>query len=338
MTRHKRGVPENAFMEITMNKIWFERAMPTKFAPLLANIATPIGPASATPDDPLRALPEAHAIIASSIMMYDAAVLDQVPNLKVISRTGIGVDKIVIPAATERGIAVCNAPDGPTISTAEHAITLMMGVAKKIKYAEGELRSGEKRDFFGNHTGLELHNNQLGLVGLGRIGGHTAKIALALGMTVVAYDPFVTTAQADRLGVTLIPDLPDLLATSDVVSLHLPLNDQTRHLINADNLARMKPGAILVNTSRGGLVDEMALLDALESGHLFGAGLDVTDPEPSPPDNPLLHRNDVIVTPHIASATQAGKDRLYEIAITQALQVLRGERPANLVNPEVWKD
>jgi phosphoglycerate dehydrogenase-like enzyme len=123
-----------------------------------------------------------------------------------------------------------------------------------------------------------------------------------------------------------------------VVSLHLPLNDETRHLINAERIAQMKSSAILVNTSRGGLVDETALLDALERGHLFGAGLDVTDPEPAQPDNPLLHRDDVTVTPHIASATQAGKDRLYEIAIKQVLQYLQGERPANLVNPEVWKD
>jgi D-3-phosphoglycerate dehydrogenase len=324
-------------MEINMFKIWFERAMPEKFAPLLKNTAIPLGPASATPANPLSALPEADAIIASSIMIYDAAVLDQAPNLKIISRTGIGTDNIAIAAATERGIAVCNAPDGPTISAAEHAITLMMSVAKNIKKAERELRDGGKRDFFGNHVGLELYQTQLGLVGLGRIGGHVARIALALGMTVIAYDPFISQVKAASLGVTLTQSLPDLLVASDVVSLHLPLNDQTRHLINAERIAQMKEGAILINTSRGGLVDEIALLNALENGHLFGAGLDVTDPEPAPPDNPLLHRDDVIVTPHIASATQAGKDRLFEIAITQVLQVLRGERPANLVNPEVWK-
>jgi D-3-phosphoglycerate dehydrogenase len=321
-----------------MFKIWFERAMPQKFAPLLKDTAIPLGPASATPDNPLSALPEADAIIASSIMMYDATVLDQARNLKIISRTGIGTDKIAIPAATERGIAVCNAPDGPTISTAEHAITLMMSVAKNIKKAEQELRAGGKKDFFGNHVGLELYQTQLGLVGLGRIGGHVAEVALALGMAVVAYDPYVSKEKAASLGVSLIQSLPDLLATSDVVSLHLPLKDQTRHLMNAERIAQMKQGAILINTSRGGLVDEVALLKALDDGHLFGAGLDVTDPEPASPDNPLLHRDDVIVTPHIASATQAGKDRLYEIAITQVLQYLRGERPANLVNPEVWKD
>jgi len=214
----------------------------------------------------------------------------------------------------------------------------MISITKNIRKAEQALRARGKQDFFGNHVGLELYQTQLGLVGLARIGGHVAGIALAFGMTVVAYDPYVSAEQADSLGVALTPSLSDLLAASDVVSLHLPLNDEPRHLINAERIAQMKSGAILINTSRGGLVKEAALLEALETGHLFGAGLDLTDPEPAPPDNPSLHRNDVIVTPHVASATQAGKDRLYEIAITQVLPYLRGERPANLVNPEVWKD
>ena len=320
-----------------MPKIWFERAMPIHFAPLLEGVAVGIGPASATPDDPFSALPEADAIIAS-VMVYDAAVMDRAPQLKIISRTGIGYDRVSIPAAIERGIAVCNAPAGPTISTAEHTLTLMMSVAKNVKQAENRLRAGGTKDFFKDHVGLELYQSQLGLVGLGRIGGHVAKIALALGMKVMAYDPYISSEQADQLGVERAATLEDLLATADVVSLHLPLNEDNRQLINAERIAQMKAGAILVNTSRGGLVDEGALLAALESGHLFGAGLDVTDPEPAQPQNPLLHRDDVIVTPHVAAATKAGKDRIYEIAVTQVLQVLRGERPPHLVNPEVWKD
>jgi D-3-phosphoglycerate dehydrogenase len=152
-----------------------------------------------------------------------------------------------------------------------------------------------------------------------------------------AYDPFVPAGRAADLGVELMPDLESLLGEADVVSVHVPLMAKTRHMINAETIARMKPGAILVNTARGGLVDEAALLAALDSGQLSGAGLDVTDPEPPERDNPLLHRHEVIVTPHVASATTTGKSRIYRSAIEQALQVLRDERPPNVVNPAVWE-
>jgi phosphoglycerate dehydrogenase-like enzyme len=153
---------------------------------------------------------------------------------------------------------------------------------------------------------------------------------------VVAYDPFVTPEQAAALGVELAPTLEALLSTADIVSLHAPYTAETRHLINAQTLAQMKPGSYLVNAARGGLVDEAALLAALESGHLAGAGLDVFDPEPPRRDHPLLLRDDVLGTGHVAGATPAGKDRLLEGALRQALQVLRGERPPYLINPEVW--
>lgn len=155
-------------------------------------------------------------------------------------------------------------------------------------------------------------------------------------MRVTAYDPLIPAEQAAALGVELAPTLDVLLAAADIVSLHLPLTPATRHLINAARLAQMKPGAILINAARGGLVEEAALLAALERGHLQGAGLDVFDREPPAPDHPLLQRLDVVATPHIAGATIAGKDRVWQVAIQQALQVLRGERPPHLLNPEVW--
>jgi D-3-phosphoglycerate dehydrogenase len=173
-------------------------------------------------------------------------------------------------------------------------------------------------------------------VGLGRIGSHVAKVAQGIGMTVMAYDPFVKPEQAEQLGVSLSATLEALLSQADVVSLHIPLLPETRNLINADRLAQMKPGAILINVSRGGIVDELALRDALDKKQLFGAGLDVFDLEPPPPDQPLLGRDDVIATPHIAGATTAGKDRLWRAALAQALQVLQGEHPPHLVNAEVW--
>ena len=155
-------------------------------------------------------------------------------------------------------------------------------------------------------------------------------------MRVIAYDPFVDATDVAQAGIQMVDSLDQLLADADVVALHLPLTSETEQLMNAGHIAQMKPGAILINTARGGLVDHDALLAALGSGRLFGAGLDVTDPEPLPPDHPLLHRDDVVVTPHVAAATAEGKARLYESAVTQALQVLRGEYPNHLVNPDVW--
>jgi len=318
-----------------MFRIWFERDMPDHVAATIAGLATPIGPGTATPADLLSSVGEADAIIASSLVAYDGPAMDRAPLLRVIARTGIGVEKIDLGAATERGIAVCNTPDAPTISTAEHTIALLLSVAKRVAAAQAALRSGG-HDFFGSHEGREVSDKVLGLVGVGRIGTNVARMAGGLSMTVIAYDPFVGRIDAAESGIRLVDSLDQLLAEADVVSLHLPLTSETEHLINAEHLANMKPGAILVNTARGGLVDHDALLVALDDGRLYGAGLDVTDPEPLPPDHPLLHRDDVVVTPHVAAATGAGKARLYESAVSQALQVLHDVCPRHLVNPDVW--
>jgi D-3-phosphoglycerate dehydrogenase len=181
-----------------------------------------------------------------------------------------------------------------------------------------------------------LSDKVLGLVGLGRIGRHVARIAIGLGMKVRFFDPFVDASDVPT-GVERVEALGDLLAAADVVSLHLPLTESSRGMFGADQFASMKPGAIFVNTARGGLVDQESLLAALEAGRLFGAGLDVTSPEPLPPEHPLLHRQDVVVTPHIASATAEGKARMFEIAFRQAIAVIEGRRPEHLINPEVWE-
>ncbi len=316
-----------------MFRIWFEREVPHKVATTLAGVAEILGPGTETPDDLLSAIAPAQGAIASSLISYDATLMDRAPDLLVIARTGIGYEKIDVASATARGIAVCNAPDAPTTSTAEHAIALMLAVAKRLEVAQNALRTGG-RDFFASHNGLELSNKVIGIVGAGRIGGSVAAIASVLGMRVIAHDPFV---KADAAGVIeFVPTVDELLERSDVVSLHIPLTEESRHIIDRNAIARMRDGAILINTARGGLVDQEALVEALEAGRLFGAGLDVTDPEPLPPDHPLLRRADVVVTPHIAAATGEGKTRLYEAAVGQCLQVLRGERPPHLVNPEVW--
>lgn len=319
-----------------MYRIWFERALPTAYAHLLNGVAEALGPASATADTPLVALQDAQAVIAAARIQYDGALMDQAPELRVIARMGIGVDNVDLAAATARKIAVCNVPDGPTTSTAEHTVMLILATVKQLPRMNQAWGSGRKIDFFNTYDGFEVYGLCLGLIGLGRIGAYVARVARALGMRVVGYDPFVSAENATELGVEVAPTLEAVLGVADIVSLHLPLTPATRHLVNAERLAQMKPGAYLINTARGGLVDEAALLDALERGHLRGAGLDVLDSEPPEPKNPLLSRDDVIVTPHIAGVTTASRERLWQMAIVQALQVLRGERPPHLLNPEIW--
>ncbi len=317
-----------------MFRIWTERAIPVAIQPMFKDV-TPLGPGAATPEDPLSVLADAQGAIAGGITRYDAAFMDRAPCLRVIARTGIGIDNVDVPMATARGIAVCNTPDGPTISTAEHTITLMMNVAKQVKRYDRALRESANRDLISVYQGIELHGLHLGLVGLGRIGSRVAVIARALGMSVTAYDPFVAPDQIKALAVEPATSFKAVLETSDVVSLHVPLTDDTRHLMNADRFGQMKQGAILLNIARGGLVDEKALLSALESGHLGGAGIDVFDPEPPPSDHPLLHRDDVIATPHIGGITIAGRERMWQMAVTEVLRVLRGEQPEHVANPEV---
>ena len=313
--------------------VWFEREILPDLVPGVEALVTVRGPASAVPEDPYRELTSALGIVASQ-HVYDASLMDKAPDLKVIARTGIGYEKVDLSAATERGIAVCNAPDGPTISTTEHTIALMMMVAKNIKRSEAELRGGGS-DFYARHTGIELEGRRLGLVGFGRIARNVARIAVAMGMQASAFDPYLD--PASFVGADRVESLDELLEVSDVVSIHVPLTAENQGLFNAARLAAMKRGSILINTARGGLVDLAALAEALDRGHLFGAGLDVTDPEPLPPDHPLLARLDVVITPHVAAGTAGAKRRIFWSAFEQVMQVLDGTRPPNLVNPEVWR-
>lgn len=319
-----------------MFRVWTERPILPDLVERLDGVAEPIGPGAATPDDFLSAFPRADCILGGG-MSYDGTTMDLAPNLLVISRMGIGFENIDVQAATDRGIAVTYTPDGPTVATAEHAITLIFAVAKDVKKASWGLVHDRRPDYYGRHSGVEIFEACIGLVGLGRIGSRVARILSAAGARVTAYDPYIDPAKAAGLGVGLAASLENLLEQSDIVSLHLPLSNSTRHLINEATLSQMRPGSILVNVSRGGLVDEAALLKALDSGRLRGAGLDVTDPEPAEADNPLLHRNDVIVTPHVGSASYAGKRRILSHAIENLKLVLRLEKPKNLLNPDVWE-
>lgn len=321
-----------------MYNIWYENTVSEAYAHMYDGIAVGISPENRDAD-PHDKIDIAHGAMAGGVY-YDIDLMQKASNLLIISRIGIGYDRVDVEAATEHGIAVCNTPDGPTISTAEQAITLMMTMARSIRSIsnalENMLDSGEKRNIWGEYRAIEMSGKNLGLVGLGRIGGHVSKIANAIGMNVSTYDPYVTDERAQELNVSKADSLETLLGQSDVVSLHLPLNPDTHKIMNAERFAQVKAGAIFINVSRGGHVDEAALVDALDSGHIAAAGLDVTDPEPPLAGNPLLGRDNVVITPHIASATPDGRRKMMTKAMEQILQVLRGEKPDNMLNPEAW--
>lgn len=276
------------------------------------------------------------AVVMSSVVTVDAAFMERAgPTLKVIARPGIGVDNIDIPAATERGILVVNTPDAPTESTAEHAVALLLALAKRVVAGDMKLRGTDISPT--SLRGTEVRGRRLGVIGFGRIGRRVAEICgQGLGMRVMVYDPYIDRTQIAGPDLDIADDINTLLAQADFVTLHPALTPETRHLINEPALRRMKPGAYLINASRGPVVDEAALVQVLEEGHLAGAALDVFDPEPPLPENPLLRMPNVVITPHIAAYTDRGTQAMYGGTVEQVLQVLRGERPTFLLNPQAW--
>ncbi len=293
-------------------------------------------PYSASYAELLDMLPSVHGIILCAGLNVGAAEMDHAKQLEVIGRHGAGVDIVDVEAATQRGIPVTFTPYGPTESTAEHALMLMLAVARRLPQLDRAVRSDDFhiRDRI---IGQELAGKTLGVVGFGRIGNRLAEICReGLHMSVYFYDPYVDPETAKECGASCVQDLVELAGMADVLSIHSPLNDKTRHLISREVIQALKPGAILVNTSRGPIVDEAALVEALQSGHLGGAGLDVYDPEPPAPDNPLFQMDQVALTPHLASFTDEGRQRMGLTAAEDVLRILRGEKPLNLANPEVW--
>ena len=272
----------------------------------------------------------ADGVVVAADRPWDDAACRRLPDLKVVARSGIGYDNVNPAELAVHGVAACNTPDAPTVSTAEHALALMLAVAKRLKPSEARIAAGTAKGP-GRLTGpgaLELDGRTLGLVGCGRIGSRLGGYAEALGMTVLVCDPYLDTTPVGEL-----VGLDQLWAESDMVSLHAPATAETHHIINAASLAAMRSGVIIVNCARGALVDQEALLAALDSGHVGGAGLDVTEPEPLPADHPLLGRDNVVVTPHVASTTTVGIVRLIGQAVDQALTWLRGGTPEHLLDP-----
>lgn len=311
-------------------KVWLDRDINSDaLAKLSARARVVVSPE-------LARLPGAAAAIISSLVDANGEFMDRTgPGLRVIARPGIGVDNVDVPAATERGILVVNTPDAPTESTAEHTVALLLALAKRVTAGDRSLRGDELPR--AHLLGAELRDRVLGVVGFGRIGRRVAEICgQGLKMQVIAHDPYIDPAQVTAPGVEPVSSLDVLLARSDLVTLHTALTPETRHLIGERELRLMKPGAYLINASRGPVIDEAALVRALQEGHLAGAALDVFDPEPPEADNPLLRMANVVVTPHIASYTDRGTEAMGLGAVEQVLQVLRGERPPNLLNPEAW--
>jgi D-3-phosphoglycerate dehydrogenase / 2-oxoglutarate reductase len=263
-------------------------------------------------DELIAALQSFEGLIVRSETKVTSDILEGATSLRVIGRAGVGVDNIDVPAATMRGVVVMNAPDGNTITTAEHAIALLISLARSIPQANSSLKAGrwDRKKFIG----VELQGKTLGIVGLGRIGRVVASRARAMGMTIVAYDPFIAQDQARDLEIELAP-LDQVYSRADFLTVHTPLTAETRGLINKDVLAKMKPGARIINCARGGLVDEDALYEAIKSGTIAGAALDVFSQEPPPADHPLLGLDQVIVTPHLgASTTEAQEGVAYTVA------------------------
>jgi D-3-phosphoglycerate dehydrogenase len=256
--------------------------------------------------DLIRDIADADALVVRSATTVDAALIAAAPRLRAIARAGTGVDNVDVPTATARGIVVMNAPGANSVSVAEHAIALMLALSRAIPAADAAMKRSvwDKKRL----TGAELRGKTLGLVGLGRIGQEVAARARAFGMDLVAYDPFISEQVAAGLGVQLL-QLDDLCVRADYISLHVPSTPETRHLLNADRLARCRPGVRIVNTARGELVDEAALADAIERGQVAGAGLDVFEVEP-PSDTRLTRLPQVVATPHIAASTTEAQEQV----------------------------
>ncbi len=276
----------------------------------------------------LPALADVDAVLIRSATKMDAEAIAAAPKLKVIARAGVGLDNVDVPAATQAGVMVVNAPTSNITSAAELAVGLMLAAARHISPASQALKGGAwKRSKFG---GVELLDKTVGIVGLGRIGALVAERLRGFGMHIVAYDPYTTPAKASQLGARLV-DLDELLATADFISIHLPKTPETLGLIGADALAKVKPGVVLVNAARGGIVDEAALAEAIRSGRVGAAGLDVFAKEPCT-DSPVFEFDNVVVTPHLGASTEEAQEKAGVSVARSVRLALSGELVPDAVN------
>jgi D-3-phosphoglycerate dehydrogenase / 2-oxoglutarate reductase len=275
-------------------------------------------------DQLLEIIPQFSALVVRSQTKVNAKVIEAATSLKAVGRAGVGVDNVDVEAATRRGIIVMNTPGGNTISTAEHAFSLMMSLARKIPQAHASIVAGkwDRKSF----EGVELYGKTLAILGMGRIGTEYARRAMAFGMRVLAYDPYLSASRARSLQVELVEKLDDILPDADFITMHMPATPETHHMLNAARLAKAKKGVRIINCARGGLVEEAALFDALQSGHVAGAALDVYETEPPAADFPLRNLPNVVLTPHLGASTAEAQESV-GIEIAQAIRaiLLQGE-------------
>src|SRR5438552_464832 len=271
----------------------------------------------------LKLIGDAHGIIVRSQTKITAEILNAAKRLRVVGRAGVGVDNVDVETATRRGVVVLNAPGANTVSTAEHTFSLLLGIARNISRADGTLKSGvwERKRL----EGVELYNKTLGIIGMGRIGSELSRRAIAFGMRVLAFDPYLSAARARGLQVELVEEINDLLSAADFITLHTPLTPETHHILNAERLKKTKSGVRIVNCARGGLIDEYALIEGLQSGHVAGAALDVFETEPLPPESPLRSVPNILLTPHLGASTAEAQESVgIEIAQSVRAALLEG--------------
>jgi D-3-phosphoglycerate dehydrogenase len=279
------------------------------------------------PDELLKIIGDYHGLVVRSETKVTPAVFAAAKNLKAIGRAGVGVDNIDRAAATDHGVVVMNTPSGNTISTAEHAFALMLSLARNIGQAHSSMIAGrwDRKSL----QGVEMFGKRLAILGMGRIGSEFAKRAQAFGMTVVAFDPFLTAARAQSLKVEHAQSADEALKGADVVTLHIPLTPETNHILNADRIALMNPGALVINCARGGLVDEAAAKASIDAGHLGGIALDVYEVEPPPADFPLFSAKKAVFTPHLGASTAEAQEN---VGIEVAHQVKNFLTTGEIVN------
>lgn len=281
-----------------------------------------------SPEELMACIGEYHGLVIRSATRVTAEVIEKAKNLKVIGRAGSGLDNVDRVAASKKGIVVMNTPGGNTITTAEHTIAMMLSLARMIPQATASMKAHkwEKKKFMG----VELFNKTLGVIGIGNIGGHVAKRAQALEMTVIAYDPFLSEQKAAQMGVEKV-SLDELLSRADFITIHTPLTQETRNLINRDTISKMKHGVRIINCARGGIVNEADLLEALKSGKVAGAALDVFEKEP-PTDYSLVEHEHVICTPHLGAATEEAQENVATAVAEQIVDYLVHGTIRNAVN------
>ena len=325
---------------VVRSDLWIDRAFDERLG-READVSVRVFPVSGNPAAAWDALAGAHVYHISAAKdelpqewFARADLIARCPNLLCVSSNGAGYDTVDVAACTAAGVAVVNQAGGNAASVAEHTLGLMLGVSRRMLEGDRRMRReiGYPRE---DVMGHELRGQTVGLVGIGHIGKRVAALARAFGMEVIATDPFLSDEEIAKRGAKAV-SFQELLEQSDFVSLHCPRDASTLKLMNADTFARMRPGAIFITTARGGIHDETALVQALESRHLAGAGLDVWDQEPPPLDHPLLAMDNVFATFHVAGVTHEGRRNVATIGAEQIVGLLSGERPPRLINPEVW--